>query len=114
MVVPFVPRIENPKETQIFTLDNKMEKILNDKKLPVDSKVKLYNQTLENYNQSLNNYNLSNDVKQLTVTNLLSDKIVKQIDDKIGSKINAIEPIISQQITSLKPNIRKYKVLLCM
>ena len=26
MVVPFVPRIENPKETQIFTLDNNMEK----------------------------------------------------------------------------------------
>ena len=31
MVVPYVPRIENPAEKQIFTLDQEMESILNDK-----------------------------------------------------------------------------------
>ena len=30
MVVPYVPRIENPAEKQIFTLDQEMESILND------------------------------------------------------------------------------------
>ena len=41
MVVPYVPHIDNPTQTQIFTLDQEMEEILHDKGKNVDEKVKL-------------------------------------------------------------------------
>ena len=39
MVVPFVPRIDNPAENQIFSLDQEMESILYDNTKKVDEKV---------------------------------------------------------------------------
>ena len=55
MVVPYVPRLENPSETQIFSLDNEMELILHDKNKNVDEKVKMYNQILSKYMSTLEN-----------------------------------------------------------
>ena len=46
MVVPYVPRLENPQETKLFDLDDEMESILFDKTKSTCDKVKLYHQTL--------------------------------------------------------------------
>jgi hypothetical protein len=45
MVVPYQPRLENPVETQIFSIDQEMEKILHDKSITDDDvRIKLYHQ----------------------------------------------------------------------
>lgn len=58
MVVPYVPKLENPSEKYLVDLDSEMSKVLNDKNLQIDQKVKLYNQTLQrfmvNYDSPIN------------------------------------------------------------
>ena len=52
MVVPYVPRLENPQETQIFDLDKEMESILSDSSKSPCDKIKLFNQILMKYNDN--------------------------------------------------------------
>jgi hypothetical protein len=70
MVVPYAPKLENPAETQIFDLDEEMEKILFDKNKNISDKVKLYNQALMSYKNKLDNYRERNYDKLSTVQNI--------------------------------------------
>ena len=89
MVVPYVPRLENASESQIFSLDNEMAQILNDKNKQVDEKVKLYNHILSKYMSSLENYNMSNVNRQedntASFSSLIADKTYSKIKTEMDS-----------------------------
>ena len=82
MVVPYVPRIENPTEKQILSLDQEMELVLNDKNKQVDEKVKMYNQVLTKYISNLKKFNMTQDNQRDYV-----EEVSSQIADKMFSKI---------------------------
>jgi chromatin remodeling complex protein RSC6 len=48
MVVPFV-NLQNPKDKQLSDLDTKMSDILQNNKISIDDKVKIYKKTLDSF-----------------------------------------------------------------
>ena len=99
MVVPYVPRIENPTETQIFTLDQEMESILNDKTKSIDDKIKLYNQTLGKYNKTLENYNISNATQGQDYVETIASQVADQTYAKFKPDIDELKNRAPEKIT---------------
>ena len=117
MVVPYVPRIENPAETQIFTLDEEMESILSDKTKSIDDKIKLYNQTLSKYNKTLENFNLSNAAQNdnyvETMASQVADKTYSKFKPDIDNlKNKQTQKIITKKIFRIGPGLptKKWRV----
>ena len=100
MVVPYVPRLENPSETQIFSLDNEMQQVLHDKNQHVDQKVKMYNQILSKYMSTLDNYKVSNAYRDEDNQGSFSSQIAEKTYSKIKPEIESlnIEPIFSRSL----------------
>ena len=114
MVVPYVPRIENPAETQIFTLDEEMESILSDKTKSIDDKIKLYNQTLSKYNKTLENFNLSNAAQNdnyvETMASQVADKTYSKFKPDIDNlKNKQTQKIITKKIFRIGPGLTTKK-----
>ena len=116
MVVPYIPRIENPVEIQIFTLDQQMESVLNDRAKTIDDKIKLYNQILMKYNTTLQNFNLSNKPEQLNYVDTLSSQVAEKMYSKIKPDLDSInekepEKIITKRIFHIRPkNTNKRRI----
>ena len=77
MVVPFVSKIPNPTENYLLELDNEMSKIVTDKELSVDEKIKMYNQTLKRF--MINYTQNENKPKQEIIQPLKGEPIEPQI-----------------------------------
>ena len=99
MVVPYVPHIDNPTQTQIFTLDQEMEEILYDKGKNVDEKVKLYNQALNKYNKAVENFNTANASADMDYVDTFSSQLADKMYSKIKPDIETLkEPYVTQSI----------------
>ena len=103
MVVPYVPRIENPAEKQIFTLDQEMESILNDKTKTIDDKIKLYNQTLSKYNKTLENYNITNATQGQDYVETMASQVADQTYAKFKPDIDALKNRPPEKVTEKIP-----------
>lgn len=100
MVVPYVPRVENPIETQISTIDQEMESILQDKNKSVDEKVKLYNSVLLKYVSTVDRFNLSKAIQNEDYADSFSTQIAEKMYNKIKPEIDSLK---TQRKTHMQP-----------
>jgi hypothetical protein len=59
-VVPYTHKVENPQHQYLNNLDMEMSQILSSTNIPVDDKMKLYDQTLRKFNTKYQQYSESN------------------------------------------------------
>ena len=110
MVVPYVPTIENPEETHVYTVDRDMEDILHNPNITnEDDKIKLYYQALLKYRNVLDRYNMTNASSQNKSMEVFASQIADKMYDKLTKKTGAIEeikqePIVPASITHSNPN----------
>ena len=84
MVVPFVPRLENATESQIFSIDHDMKKILLDDKVNNnDEKVKLFYNALSKYRDTLDRYQLSKDMLKSSYADSFSTQVASKMMEQI-------------------------------
>ena len=81
MVVPYVRQLESPKNKYLVDLDAQMSGILN-KEIPVDEKIKLYNQTLRrfmiNYNEGIDSHINNRNIPLQKEENIKAENIKKE------------------------------------
>ena len=102
MVVPYVPRVEEPQETKVLTLDEEMSSIINDPKLDVSEKVQLYNQTLLKYQDNLELYSNNDKIQQKNFIDVISSEVT----DKVKNELKP-QQIIKTEKTIIRPIIKK-------
>ena len=92
MVVPYTHKVENQQHKYLTDLDLEMSQILSSTNLPVDDKIKLYDQTLRKFNTKFDQYSESDNnliPQESTQVKIVNDTLVKKkILPKKATKIN--------------------------
>ena len=112
MVVPYNYLYETPLKQYITNLDNEMSNILNEN-IPIDQKMKLYNNILIKYKENYDPDVLEDNNQLKTINNLIAEvkQENKEIDDEIKDQYNnlniKLEKISEVEKVKKEKNIKK-------
>lgn len=117
MVLPYMPKLENPEERYMFNLDAEMSKVLRNRKLSIDQKVKLYSSALERFRTKAQSRDIpppsieeskSRVVEEVTRPTPLPEPAVPEIEEVLTHEAENI-PTLQNHFSVLTPNNNNLK-----